>query len=172
MNQTPEGFEDFVRRYQDMVYSTALRILGRPAEAEDMAQEAFLKAYERYSDLKDSPTAGGWLKTVTTNLCLNHLSRYRSRWTMFSEIEEPGETLEFKGKDDPVGDWDKKLVLEGLSEALQNLPDHQRIPLVLFHYEERSYEQISRGLGVSLSKVKSDIFRGRAALYKSLKEKS
>ncbi len=73
-----------------MVYATAIRLLSSPAEAEDVAQTVFLKAFERFDDIGSSPAAAGWLKTVTTNLCLNHLSRYRSRWRFFSELQPAG----------------------------------------------------------------------------------
>src|ERR671911_116731 len=79
-------FEAFVRAYQDMVFATAVRLLGNPAEAEDVAQTVFLKAFERFGEIGSSPAAAGWLKTVTRNACLNHLSRYRSRWRLFSEL--------------------------------------------------------------------------------------
>src|ERR1700687_4598637 len=82
----PTNFEVFMRAYQNMVFSTAVRLLGNVAEAEDISQDVFLKAYERFQELSQSPTVGGWLKTVTTNLCLNHLSRYRARWRFFSEM--------------------------------------------------------------------------------------
>src|SRR5512135_2339347 len=81
-----QQFEAFMRQYQNMVFSTAMRLLANPTEAEDVAQEVFLKAYERFAELGDSPTAGGWLRKVATNLSLNHLSRYRSRWSFFSEL--------------------------------------------------------------------------------------
>src|SRR5204863_1199858 len=81
-----QQFEAFMKAYQNMVFTTAVRLLGNEAEAEDVSQEVFLKAYERYAELKDSPTVGGWLKTVARHLCLNYLSRYRARWRFFSEI--------------------------------------------------------------------------------------
>src|SRR2546426_12435758 len=81
-----QQFEAFMRAYQNMVFTTAVRLLSSEAEAEDVSQEVFLKAYERYAELKESPTVGGWLKTVARNLCLNHLSRYRARWRFFSEM--------------------------------------------------------------------------------------
>ena len=56
---TPADFTTFMRNYQDMVYSTAVRLLGNEAQAEDISQEVFLKAYERFDDLCTSPTAGG-----------------------------------------------------------------------------------------------------------------
>ena len=81
---TPVDFTTFMRNYQDMVFSTAIRLVGNEAQAEDISQEVFLKAYEHFESLQTSPTAGGWLKTVTTNLSLNHLTRYRNRWRFFS----------------------------------------------------------------------------------------
>src|SRR3954469_23003002 len=79
-------FEAFVREYQDMVFATAVRLLGNPAEAEDVAQTVFLKAFQRFDAVGSSPAAAGWLKTVTTNACLNYLTRYRARWRFFSEL--------------------------------------------------------------------------------------
>jgi len=70
-----QQFEVFMQNYQNMVFSTAMRLTANQAEAEDISQEVFLKAYERFNELKTSPTAGGWLKTVATNLSLNHLTR-------------------------------------------------------------------------------------------------
>src|SRR3954469_17118311 len=85
-----ERVEAFVLRYQDMVFATAVRLLGNPAEAEDVAQTVFLRAFQRFDAVGNSPSAAGWLKTVTTNACLNHLTRYRARWRLFSELEPTG----------------------------------------------------------------------------------
>src|SRR5690349_5232393 len=85
-----QHFEAFMRNYQNMVFSTAMRLVANEAEAQDIAQEVFLKAYERFGELKDSPTVGGWLKTVATNMSLNHLQRYRARWSFFSEMFSGG----------------------------------------------------------------------------------
>src|SRR5207237_10782723 len=87
----PKQFETFMQNYQNMVFSTAMRLVANHAEAEDIAQEVFLKAYERFAELGQSPTAGGWLKTVATNMSLNHLSRYRSRWTFFTDLRRADE---------------------------------------------------------------------------------
>lgn len=164
-------FEAFVRRYQDMVFATAVRLLGSPTEAEDVAQTVFLRAYQRFDEIGASPAAAGWLKTVTRNVCLNHLSRYRSRWRLFSELARPDEA-------DADADYASRLVASvspasameeaerhhELERALRRLPDHQRVPLVLFHFEDLSYQEIAELLRVSLGKVKTDIHRGREAL--------
>src|SRR5258706_14123426 len=76
-------FTRFMRKYQDMVYSTAARLSGNDAQAEDIAQEVFLRAHRRFDELKDNPRAAGGLKTVATNLTFTHLSRYRKRGVFF-----------------------------------------------------------------------------------------
>jgi RNA polymerase sigma-70 factor (ECF subfamily) len=163
-------FEAFVRSYQDMVYAVALRLLGNPAEAEDVAQSVFLKAFQRFDELRTSESAAGWLKTVTKNACLNHLARYRSRWRLFSEIgtvDAPyGEQLAAEGSTTLALEEEHRL--EQLERAVQSLPDHQRVPLVLFHFEQASYQDIATLLGISLGKVKTDIHRGREALRRLL----
>ena len=162
-----------MRAYQDMVYTTAVRLLGNEAEAEDISQEVFLKAYERYDDLSKSPTVGGWLKTVTRNLCLNHLTRYRARWRFFSEFsleqKDDDREIEFAAPDTFEQDLETKDNRRLLESALQKLPATQRVPLVLYHFEDLGYEEIAAKLRISLGKVKTDIFRGREALRKKLR---
>jgi RNA polymerase sigma-70 factor (ECF subfamily) len=169
-----DPFETFVRAHQDMVFATAVRLLGNPAEAEDVAQSVFLKAFERFDTLATSAAAAGWLKTVTRHACLNHLSRYRARWRFFSELDpaDPGTGSSFDarlaGRESPHRDLEQAEAHAQLEQALRQLPDHQRVPLVLFHFEDLSYEAIASTLGVSLAKLKTDIHRGRDALRRYL----
>jgi len=167
------AFEAFVRRFQDMVFATAVRLLGSPVEAEDVAQTVFLRAFERFDTIGDSPTAAGWLKAVTRHACLNHLARYRNRWRLFSEMgrddesETPYEAT-LRSPDSPASTLERERQEQELEQALRQLPDHQRVPLVLFHFEDASYQEIAETLRVSLGKVKTDIHRGREALRKLL----
>ena len=165
-----------MRAYQDMVFSTAARLVGDDRQAEDIAQEVFLKAYENFAHLRTSSSAGGWLKTVARNLSLNHIFRYRRRWRMFTELrredsEEDEPEVEFAMPDDVLAGVEADVRHGLVEEALQRLPERQRLPLVLYHFEELSYEEIAQQLNVSLAKVKTDIFRARAALAKVLAER-
>lgn len=168
-----QQFETFLHSYQNMVFSTAMRLTANQSEAEDITQEVFLRAYERFGELQGSPTVAGWLKTVARNLSLNHLSRYRSRWSFFSEMVRGDEGDDEPGVDFPAADdtrenlaaTDRKAFVE---QALQSLPPSQRVPLVLHHFEDLQYDEIAEKLGVSLGKVKTDIFRGREALRRKL----
>jgi RNA polymerase sigma-70 factor (ECF subfamily) len=161
-----------MHKYQDMVFSTSARLVRNDAQAEDISQEVFIKAHANFAMLSTSPTAGGWLKTVATNLSLNHLQRYRNRWKFFSEFAPAGEDdapgVEFAAPDTFFEGVDSDERRAWVEEALSKLPDHQRIPLVLYHFEDMPYDEIARKLGVSLAKVKTDILRARAALAKIL----
>jgi RNA polymerase sigma-70 factor (ECF subfamily) len=160
-----------MRAYQDMVFSTAARITGRDGPAEDIAQQVFLKAYENFAQLRTSPAAGGWLKTVARNLALNHATRYRRRWRFFSEMrneDDDDAELDIPQPDGEAVDMDADARRTIVATALEQLPDHRRLPLVLYHFEEMSYEEIAQQLGISLSKVKIDILRARATLAKHL----
>lgn len=169
----PLDFTTFMRNYQDMVYSTAVRLIGNETQAEDIAQEVFLKAHEHFDNLRASPTAGGWLKTVATNLSINHIQRYKKRWTFFSDLVhrdgEGGEKeVEFAAPDTFFSGVNSGERREWIERALEKLPAHQRVPLVLYHFEDMPYDEIARKTRVSLSKVKTDILRGREALAKIL----
>jgi RNA polymerase sigma-70 factor (ECF subfamily) len=110
------------------------------------------------------------LKTVTTHLCLNHLERNRARWRFFSEMGE----ADAPAFDAPSAAADPGQALDAakrrarLEAALRALPPHQRVPLVLFHFEQQSCDEIARVLGVSVGKVKTDLHRGRLALRRWL----
>jgi len=171
---TPIDFTTFMRNYQDMVFSTAIRLVGSEAQAEDISQEVFLKAFEHWESLQTSVTAAGWLKDVTTHLSLNYLTRYRNRWRFFSEFkrddaggdDEP--EIEFASPENFLTGVDAGERRSWVEQALAKLPDHQRVPLILFHYEDMPYDEIAKKLGVSLAKVKTDILRARAALAQIL----
>ena len=157
-----------------MVFATAVRLLGNAADAEDAAQTVFLRAFQRFEELGSNPAAAGWLKTTTTNVCLNHLARYRARWRFFSEMEDrdaasPGFAEAIASADPaPLALLERAHASEALEAAVRALPDHQRVPLVLFHFEGVSYQAIADTLRVSLAKVKTDIHRGREALRRVL----
>jgi RNA polymerase sigma-70 factor (ECF subfamily) len=109
-------------------------------------------------------------------MSLNHLSRYRARWTFFSEMfsskdEEHELEVDFPAPgnlEEELADADRHQLVE---QTLAKLPEAQRVPLVLYHLEGLHYEEIAAKLNVSLGKVKTDIFRAREALRKRLRLK-
>ena len=170
-----DPFEAFVLRHQDLVFATAVRLLGNRRDAEDVAQTVFLKAFQHFDQVRDHPGAAAWLKTVATNECLNHLSRYRSRWRFFSEMrrqDQEGENVDYEmtlaTEGTPAETLERVDRRRRLAAAILKLPPHQRVPLVLFHFDQMSYQDIAARLGVTLAKIKTDIHRGREVLAKLL----
>jgi RNA polymerase sigma-70 factor (ECF subfamily) len=175
-------FTMFMRDYQDMVFATARRLTASDTTAQDITQDVFLKAWEHFANLRERVGAGGWLKTVTLRLSLNHLSRYRRRWRFFSELLPAGANQD--SSDHEASDAEIEFAIETFDTvfasladaqrdervraALTRLPDAQRVPLVLFHFEDQPYQQIATHLEISVAKVKTDILRGRLALAKLL----
>ena len=165
-----------MQRYQNMVFSTAMRLLVSQTDAEDVTRKLSF-AFEHFADLRESPTAGGWLKRVATNLSLNHLTRYRSRWSFFSEIfsgnsdDSSENPVEFAAPDDVQEQLEQADRHQLVERALAHLPAAQRVPLVLYHLEGLRYEEIAAKLNISLGKVKTDIFRAREALRRKLRFK-
>jgi RNA polymerase sigma-70 factor (ECF subfamily) len=166
-------FEQFMIAHRNMVYSTACRILRNEADALDVAQEVFLRAYRHYDRLADNPKAGGWLRRVARNLSLNQITRYRNRWTFFTDLEREEGDEDFAarvaGPETEAQLLDEARRQELLEEALAKLPEKQRLPLTLYHFEDMGYDEIADRLGVSLGKVKTDIFRAREALRKLIR---
>ena len=165
-----------MRAYQDMVFSTAARLAGNDTQAEDIAQEVFIRAYEHFRICAAASRRAAGSRRVATNLTLNYLSRYRKRWRLFSEMrstqdgEDEGAELDWEVPDSVLADLSAEQRTAIVDAALRQLPDHQRLPLVLYHFEDLSYQEIADKLNVSLTKIKTDIRRARAALLPLLQD--
>ncbi len=158
------AFEEVVRRYQRRVYGVALRIVRCHDVADDVAQEAFLRAWQSLERFELGRPFGPWVCRIAANLALNHVRSPRAREEGLPEghEEEPGR------EPDPLGS-----VLEGeatrlLDEAVAALPIEQRAVLVLRVCEEMSYDAIARALELSPGTVMSRLFRARERLARSL----
>ena len=174
-------FVTFMRTHQHRVYSQALRLLADQRQAEDVVQEVFLKAHQQGVSLWQDQRAPGWLKTVTRNHCFNHLTRYRKRYQLFSEqhneaqdeLDAPlfEDLIEDRSDNNPQNHWEQADQSKRLQQAILTLPIHQRVPIVMYHFDDLSYEQIAQELNIAMAKVKTDIHRGRIKL-KILLEKN
>ena len=166
------AFDELVRRYRDRVYGMALHLLGDRDLAEDLAQEAFLRAFQRLAMF--DPNKGSfstWLMTLTTRLCLNALKKRTSEQQWISE--QADETVElFETSDDltPEEEWWAMERRAFVRQLLSTLPPMQRAVLLLRYGEEMSIHEIAQTLQVSVGTVKAWLFRGREALRRKLKE--
>ena len=169
------AFEELVNRYKQPVINFLYRTLGDPAEAEDLSQNVFLQVFKSADRYKVSAKFTTWLFTIARNLCLNEIRR-RSR--------HPAESLDAphpEHDDQPLRQFEDArtssppdALLHGeleakIQQALGELPENQRLAILLCRQDELSYEDIARVLGCSLPATKSLIHRGRETLKQKLK---
>lgn len=163
-----DAFEALVRAHEKTVYNIALRMLGNPQDAEDAAQEAFLKAYHSLDALQSENRFSVWLYRIVSNVCLDQLSaRKRRKETSVTVENDEGELEELEVPDErfsPERLLDRKLTREAVQRGLSELSDEARSILLLREIRGLSYEEIGRALGLEPGTVKSRIFRARKKL--------
>lgn len=166
-------FEVLVRRYQRPVYSFAYRMLGSREDAEDIAQEAWLRAYRSLKRFDTSRTFLAWILKIISNLCID---RFR-RETSYEEVAFDGVADEAVWSHG-IGTWsgtpDTDLYREEIKSrveaAIAALAPHYRAVIVLRHIEDLSYEEIAGVLDIPVGTVMGRLFRARKLLSERLKD--
>ena len=172
-------FERDAMQYAPQLYSAALRMTRNPADAEDVVQEALLKAYRGYHTFKEGTNLKAWLYRILTNTYIN---RYRKQQRRPSEVEL-GELEDFylyrrmrdggvAGGAAPSAEEEvlDQIVDSDIKEALEALPENFRLPVLLADVEGFSYKEIAEIMDVPIGTVMSRLHRGRKALQKRLWE--
>ena len=159
-----DAFDALVRRHRLRVYRVALRMLGDPAEAEDAAQEAFVRAWQALPRFRGDAAFGTWMYRVVTNRCLTRLRDRR-----LSDPLPEAEALQAPGTD-TADSAVARVQIEAVKRAIHQLTPEQRAPWVLRELEGLSYEQIADALDLSLSAVKARIHRARQEIVHRLRE--
>jgi len=158
-----EAFGELVRCHQTGVFNVAYRLLGERRDAEDAAQEAFLRAYRAIRTLDPSRPAGPWLKKITVNVCLNRLERRESL-----QLEDDAALREPEPGPEPRAIEQERS--RDIRRALLSLPRRYRAVIELRHFQELSYAEMADTLDRPLSDIKSDLFRARKLLAQALQE--
>ncbi len=166
------AFEQLVLANQNRVYSLALRLTGDREEASDLAQEAFLRAWQGLPEFREECGFATWIYRLTTNLCIDYIRRSSRRREVMPTTSLDDENAGFP---EPA-DWtqDPQVHLEraemgrALKEGIASLPDYYRAPLVLRELCGFCYQEISDTLGVDMGTIKSRLARARAQLVKFL----
>ncbi len=170
-----QAFEALVNKYKQPVINLIYRTLGDAHEAEDLAQNVFVQVYKSADRYRATAKFTTWLFTIARNLCLNEIRR-RSRHRAESldaphpeHEDQPRHQFEDHKTFSPPDALLHGELEEKIQRALSNLPENQRVAILLCRQDELSYEDIAKVLGCSLSATKSLIHRGREALKQKLK---
>lgn len=159
------AFEDLVRRHQRNVLNLVYRYLGNAGDAEDVAQEVFFKVYRARHQYEPKAKFSTWLYRVTVNHCLNEI---RSRKSQPASSELSDDLLKDSGVINPDANLDREDLQHAVKAAVDALPEHQRMAVILARYEELSYEEIAETMGISLEAVKSVLHRAKETLKEKL----
>lgn len=161
-------FAELMHRHQDAVYGMALRFVGSRTDAEDVAQEVFLRAYRGIEGFKGDAKLSTWLYRITFNLCADWLRRNRGPGRAVASIDKPDMLA------DERVDLEKGLVVseerERVRRALDGLEGIYRGVILLLYYQKMSYDQIAEILGVPLKTVETRLYRARKMLRKALEK--
>jgi RNA polymerase sigma-70 factor (ECF subfamily) len=157
----PKAFEEFVVTYQHRVFGVALRMLRNAAEAEEVSQEAFLRAHRALADFRGDAKLSTWLYAIVSRLCLTRLGSGERR--MARQGEETLMRLA-NSEGDPSDALERGEVEAALHRAIAELPEDRRIVVVLRDLEGLSYEEIAQALDLELGTVRSRLHRARMDL--------
>ncbi len=160
-----EAFGELVRRYQTSVFNVCYRLLGERREAEDLAQETFIRAFQRLDTFDAGRPFGPWIRRVAANLCINHMRRNLPHFLELDERRSPS-PADFIGQ--PETDHERAEQQTAIRTAVLELSPPHRAVIELRHFQDMSYAEIASALGIPISQVKSHLFRARKALAEKL----
>lgn len=169
-----QAFASLMRRHQDRVYRLALRLLRLPQEAEDAAQEVFLKAYQHAGRFQPTGTVAAWLNRITANHCFNLLrARKKRREVAWEDLDGeaglgPAATLPDPKAVDALGQVTGQEVAVAIQQAMAALPENQRQALILRRFGDFSYAEIGAIMAISPQAVDGLIKRARQTLRQKL----
>ncbi len=160
-----QAYGQLVSRYQTMVFNTCYRLMSERRDAEDLAQEAFIRAYQRLETFDEDRPFGPWIRRIAANLCINQMHRSDPpTFDIDEERDRHTQSMPLNPEATIIGAENK----ERIWAAILDLPFHYRVVIELRHFLELSYAEISKVLGVPLSEVKSHLFRARRLLAERL----
>ncbi len=167
------AFEILVDRHKHSVVGTAAKMLGSESEADDIAQQVFIRVWKSAARYEPSAKFTTWLMTIARNLVFNEMRRrQRAKLVPMDAEVEDGPQHQFADTETaaPSEQLLDAELQDAIEEAIACLPENQRLAIVLRRYENMPYEEIARVLNTSVPAVKSILFRARADLKERLKK--
>jgi RNA polymerase sigma-70 factor (ECF subfamily) len=165
-----QAFEQLVEKHQALVAGTVARMLGSSSDVEDIAQQVFIRVWKSARRYVPRAKFTTWLLKITRNLVFNEMRRIKRRPHIPLQPEQGAENAPFRDETNPAPDASllQSELQQAIEDAIQQLPETQRMALVLRRYEQLSYEQIAEVLDLSVPAVKSVLFRARTELRSRL----
>lgn len=158
-----EAFEEIVNRYKKLIYSVVYNMMKDSQEVNDIAQEVFIRIYKSLDRYNPEYKFSTWTVRITTNYCLDILRKKKVDSVSIDEMADIG-----KSTDTPETRYISKERSEKIHEAILDLPEKYRVPIILFHQNGLSYEEMTKVLGEPMSIIKNRLYRARLLLRDKL----
>ena len=158
------AFGKLIEAYQRPVYNLAYRMLNNPGEAEEAAQEAFIRAYTRLHTYNPDHKFSTWMLSITSNYCIDLIRKRRALLLSIDEPLPPHPALMSDGQKGPEAQMEMSEQQDMVQSLLQELPEDYRQTVVLRYWHEMSYEEIAEMMDTTVSAIKSRLFRARRQL--------
>ncbi len=166
------AYDVLVLKYQHKIVQLVNRFVKDPSEAQDVAQEAFIKAYRALDKFRGDSAFYTWLYRIAINTAKNYLMSRSRRYSDYEvdvqEAEQVENAPQLKGLDTPVTDLMNEQIIATIKQAIEKLPDEMRTAIMLREFEGLSYEEIAQTMDCPVGTVRSRIFRAREAIEEKL----
>lgn len=163
-----DSFSVLVERYEKQIYSLTYRLANNPEDARDMAQEVFIHIYKVLDKYDQDRKFFSWMYKVATNVCYNALRRGKNEQSV--SLDKVIEIMPLIGwpETQPEQQYERKETQELVRQAVADLPEKYRVPLVLRYLQEMSYKEIAEYMDLPLTTIETRLYRGKAMLQKKL----
>lgn len=158
-----DAFSELVTRYKKLIYNVVYNMISDKQEVNDIAQEVFIRIYKSLDRYNPEFKFSTWSVKIATNLCLDVLRKKKINSTPIEEIEGVSSDLET-----PEAKYISSERSRKIREAIASLPEKYRTPIVLFHQNGLSYEEITKVLNEPMTIIKNRLYRARLMLRESL----
>jgi RNA polymerase sigma factor (sigma-70 family) len=165
INGQTNYFSYIVEKYQDIVFSIALKVLRNREDAEEMAQESFIKAFKSLHTFKGKAKFSTWIYRITYNTCISEVRKKKIHFTSADDVQIKDETEEMNL--DGIPEENREKIVKA---ALDKLPQDEYTLVLLYYFEDQSVEEICKVTGLTESNAKVKLHRARKKLYTILNE--
>ncbi len=163
LNGNTEAFSELVTRYKNLIYGLAYRLTDDTQEANDLSQDAFLRIFKSLAQYNKQYKFSTWAGKITTNLYLDRRKQKKALTLPLEEAQEIAGSFHI-----PESEYLKKELKSRVKNALDELPEKYRKPLILFHQAGMSYEEITQILKEPMTIIKNRLYRARLMLREKL----